>query len=78
MSKANDGTIMIRASEWPSFLYESISSYDSDNEEGGLFRGYLLLRVRFLAFLQQHLSSLHLKGVPAYIYQPIIGYSRSP
>ena len=59
MSKALDGTIRIRASEWPSFLYASTTSYDPDNEEEGLLRGYLLLRVRFLTFLW-HLLSLHL------------------
>ena len=52
MEKVNNGTIRIRASEWPSFLYDNSVEYDPNNEEDGLFKGYLLLRVRLFTFSQ--------------------------
>jgi hypothetical protein len=45
MAKVNDGTVQICASEWPSFLYSDDAPFDPEDEEVGLFRGYLLLRV---------------------------------
>jgi hypothetical protein len=45
MAKVNDGSLRIRASEWPFFLYYLKTRYDPDDEEKGLLRGYILLRV---------------------------------
>ena len=53
MSKVEEGTIRIRASQWPAFLYDH-TLFDPDNEESGLFKGYLLLRVRFSNFFNIH------------------------
>jgi hypothetical protein len=45
MTKVNDGTIRIRAAEWPAFLYDQKTEYDPENEEKGLLKGYVLVRV---------------------------------
>ncbi|KAH9984125.1 hypothetical protein BJV77DRAFT_216914 [Russula vinacea] len=44
MTKVNDGTIRIRAAEWPAFLYDQKTEYDPENEEKGLLKGYVLVR----------------------------------
>jgi len=36
-----DGTIKFTDEDFPSFLYENETFYDEDNEDIGLFRGYL-------------------------------------
>jgi hypothetical protein len=45
MARVSDGSVQIRASEWPSFLYDHNAVFDLNNEEKGLLKGYLLLRV---------------------------------
>jgi hypothetical protein len=45
MDRVEDGSIQITDEDFPSFLYESETHYDADNEDIGLFRGYLLVRV---------------------------------
>jgi hypothetical protein len=45
MDRVEDGSIKITDEDFPSFLYESETYYDADNEDIGLFRGYLLVRV---------------------------------
>jgi hypothetical protein len=45
MAKVNDGTIRIRAAEWPAFLYDQKIKYNPEYEDTGLFRGYVLVRV---------------------------------
>lgn len=40
-----DGTIQITDEDFPSFLYETDRIYDEENEDLGLFRGFLLARV---------------------------------
>jgi hypothetical protein len=40
-----DGKIEITAADFPSFLYESGTVYNPDDEVTGLFRGFLLVRV---------------------------------
>jgi len=45
MSHVEDGTIEITVNDLPSFLYETGTVYNSDDETTGLFRGYLLVRV---------------------------------
>jgi hypothetical protein len=47
MSQVEDGTIEITVIDLPSFLYETGTLYNHDNEMSGLFRGYLLVRVCF-------------------------------
>jgi hypothetical protein len=44
MTKANDGQITIKASGWPSFMYDE-EQFDEDRVEKGLCRGYFLVRV---------------------------------
>jgi hypothetical protein len=45
MDRVEDGTIRITDEDFPSFLYENDSVYDPENEDAGLFRGFLLVRV---------------------------------
>jgi hypothetical protein len=45
MDRIEDGSIQITEEYFPSFLYEKETLYDKDNEDLGLFRGYLLVRV---------------------------------
>jgi len=45
MDQVEEGTIEISAADLPSFLYETGTVYNPDNEVDGLFRGFLLVRV---------------------------------
>jgi hypothetical protein len=45
MDRVEDGTIRITDEDFPSFLYENDSVYDAENEDIGLFRGFLLVHV---------------------------------
>jgi hypothetical protein len=45
MDRVNDGSIQITDEDLPSFLYESETAYDGENEDIGLFHGFLLVRV---------------------------------
>jgi hypothetical protein len=45
MTRVQDGKIKIRTKHWPSFLYNE-GEYDREERDKGLFKGYLLLRVR--------------------------------
>jgi hypothetical protein len=44
-TSVNDGTIKIRAGDWPWFLYDNSEELDLDEQEKGLCQGYILLRV---------------------------------
>jgi hypothetical protein len=44
MTKVNDGQISIKASSWPSFMYDE-AEFDGEWVGKGLCRGYFLLRV---------------------------------
>ncbi|KAF4578288.1 hypothetical protein EYR40_001550 [Pleurotus pulmonarius] len=44
IQRIKDGAIKVRASVWPSFVYAD-ESYDPDNMDHGLLRGWLLVRV---------------------------------
>jgi len=46
MDRVEDGSVLLTANEFPSFLYETGTRYDENNEDLGLFRGFLLVRVR--------------------------------
>jgi len=45
MDRVKDGSIQITDEDLPSFLYESETAYDEENEDMGLFRGFLLVCV---------------------------------
>ena len=45
MDQVEDGKIEITSNDLPSFLYETGTVYDPENEAAGLFRGFLLVRV---------------------------------
>ena len=48
MDRVEDALLQRTADDFPSFLYEDGTTYDEDNEDTGLFRGFLLVRVRVL------------------------------
>jgi hypothetical protein len=45
MNQVEDAKIDITSVDLPSFLYETGTVYDPENEAAGLFRGFLLVRV---------------------------------
>jgi hypothetical protein len=45
MDRVEDGSVLLTANEFPSFLYETGTQYNENNEDLGLFRGFLLIRV---------------------------------
>jgi len=45
MDRVKDGTVQITDEDFPSFLYDTETAYDEENEDIGLFRGFLLVRV---------------------------------
>jgi hypothetical protein len=47
MNDAKTGVIDISKSEWLRFLYPQDTACDLDNDQAGLFRGYLLPTVHF-------------------------------
>lgn len=55
-SKVLNGTIKIRARDFPSFLYPADAKFDGENIDVGLFRGHYFIRVGSLAlsFWQNH------------------------
>lgn len=57
MTSANDGQINIKASAWPSFMYDE-AQFDEDRVGRGLCRGYFLVRVRTIHFLVNDLVTL--------------------
>lgn len=45
LNRVADGKVQITDEDFPTFLYESETVYDEQNEDIGLFRGFLLVRV---------------------------------
>jgi len=50
MDRVEDATINITAADLPSFLYETGTIYNPENEAKGLFRGFLIVRVSSFSF----------------------------
>lgn len=51
MNQVEDGTVEITADDLPSFLYETGTIYNPEDEITGLFRGFLLVRVSVQIYL---------------------------
>jgi len=51
LNKLKDGRIKIMAEDWPTFLYDSHSTYNPEDIEVGLMRGHLAVRVRICVML---------------------------
>jgi hypothetical protein len=49
--KVDSGRVIIRAKDFPSFLYPHDTVYDPDAIDEGLFRGHVFIRVRLLSVL---------------------------
>ena len=52
------GMLKISESEWPAFLYPRGTNPDVEDDQAGLFRGYLLPRVCFILIYVQRLISI--------------------
>ena len=73
MDRIEDGSIQITADDFPSFVYESGTVYDENNEDVGLFQGYLLVRASTCLWLLQYSLCLYdVAGVSTYFHWPII------
>jgi len=46
-----EGRIKIGTGDWPAYLYDENLEYNPEEKDNGLFRGYLLVRVRSYLFL---------------------------
>ena len=58
MHEAEHGLINISECEWPAFLYPPGTSPDVEDDQSGLFRGYLLIRVSVPFFFEKHVELL--------------------
>src|SRR5882762_9577348 len=58
-TNVNDGQIEIWASEWPWFMYDNADPLDPEEEDKGLCRGYILVRVSPVASEKLVLMWLH-------------------
>lgn len=61
MDQVEDGKIEITSDDLPSFLYETGTVYNPENEAAGLFRGFLLVRVSafFITFYYEYSFFFH-------------------
>jgi len=60
------GVQQISESEWPAFLYPQGTNPDVEDDQAGLFRGYLLPRVSFYSYII--LNTNVYVGLPANIH----------
>ena len=69
MNQVEDATIEITSKDLPSFLYETGTVYDPENEAAGLFRGFLLVRVSTCLITFHYAHSIFPPGLSAYFYR---------
>jgi len=68
MAHVQDGKMKIWTKHWPSFLYDE-GDYDRDNQERGLFKGYLLLQVHLSSTMfSTKYDCFSTAGIPPYFY----------
>jgi hypothetical protein len=73
MDQVEDGKIEITSEDLPSFLYETGTVYDPENEAAGLFRGFLLVRVSTFLITFDYEYSFFSTGLSAYLYRSHFG-----
>ena len=73
MGRVEDGSVLLTANEFPSFLYETGTRYDENKEDLGLFRGFLLVRVCICdsATVKDTDIAMLLSGVSTHLHWPI-------
>jgi hypothetical protein len=73
MDQVEDAKIEISSEDLPSFLYETGTVYDPDNEAAGLFRGFLLVRVSacFITFHYYEHSIFSPRSIGIYLQVPL-------
>ena len=69
MNQVEDAMIEITSKDLPSFLYETGTVYDPENEAAGLFRGFLLVRVSTCLITFHYAHSIFPPGLSAYFYR---------
>jgi hypothetical protein len=72
MNQVADKTIEITSQDLPSFLYETGTVYDPENETIGLFRGFLLVRVSTNLNIF-HFEPIFFPGLSAYFHGSCFG-----
>ena len=74
MDQVEDKVLEITDEDFPAFLYENGTVYDEKNEDLGLFRGYLLVRVSTSNefHIQMHLWC-SMSGLSIHFHRTIIG-----
>ena len=70
MEDVNNGKIHVRASQWPTFMYDFEQDYDPNNTDIGLCRGLILLRVSAHLSLDQIVDGV--TGFPTHLHRTII------
>jgi hypothetical protein len=70
MEDVNDRKIRVRASHWPTFMYNFSEKYDPDNMDLGLCRGLILVRVSVLHYFDQIVDGI--TGFPTHLHRTII------
>ena len=70
MEDVNDRKIRVRASHWPTFMYNFAEYYDPDNTDFGLCRGLILVRVSGRHYFDQIVDGV--TGFPAHLHRTII------
>ena len=70
MDQVEDGKIEITSNDLPSFLYETGTVYDPENEAAGLFRGFLLVQVSNLLIIFHYVYAFFFPtGLLTYFYR---------
>jgi len=68
LDKVKDGSIILTARDLPLFMYDQGNQYDEYDEVTGLFRGFLLVRVRRTVFKRPSSVTVSPTGLPSYFY----------
>ena len=69
MDQVQDGKFEITSDDLPSFLYETGTVYDPENENDGLFRGFLIVRVSTRLSILLLRPQFFFLGLSAYIHR---------
>jgi hypothetical protein len=72
MDRVEDKKIRLTDEDFPVFLYKSGTVYDEDNEDIGLFRGYVLVRVRRFFQLKAQFIFCDVLGLSVNLHWTII------
>jgi len=72
MDRVEDKKIRLTDEDFPVFLYKSGTVYDEDNEDVGLFQGYVLVQVRCFFQLKARFIFCDVLGLSVNLHWTII------